>query len=640
MKKITIGLIAHVDSGKTTLSEAILYETGAIRSFGRVDKGESFLDSDPIERKRGITIYSKQANVICGNTDLTILDTPGHEDFLAETERTLNVLDYALFIISGTEGITERNRLIWKLLEAYDIPVIIFFNKMDRAECSAKALLKEARDKLSDRIISFSGERNDEFHDQMAMGSEEAMEEYLGNGQLSEDTILDLIADRKAFPAFFGSALRQEGIKELLAGLDELTLENDHSGQFGARVYDIRRDPSGTRLTFMRITGGSLKNKTVLPDGENESKINRIRIYSGHKYEIAQEVAAAEICAVEGLENSFAGQGFGSEEDAAPAFVLPSRKFRVILPEDRDPVLCFREFSQIEEEAPELSPEWIEPTKSIVIRSFGRVQLEVLGEVLKERFGLEAGFEELFVEMYEQLFIISEEMENTMLAVSDTAEEEIDEDDPAGIRPEDRIALGTDDVEAIIAGITRNSEGGKRGWKRKRRKSFGISDGSAPADSAMHGTGAKKPQAPAIFEPETADYLLIDGYNVIFAWEDLNELAGENLDAARISLLEKLCSWQALTGSEVIVVFDAYRVKGHITEVSDYLNIHVVFTAEAETADQYIEKFSNEHARKSKVAVVTSDGVEQIIIRGHGSALVSSREFKNRLETLLSAGLK
>ena len=632
MKKITIGLIAHVDSGKTTLSEAILYETGAIRSFGRVDKGESFLDNDPIERKRGITIYSKQANVVCGNTDLTILDTPGHEDFLAETERTLNVLDYALFIISGTEGVTERNRLIWKLLEAYNIPVIIFFNKMDRAECSADALLKEARDKLSDRIISFSGERNDAFYDQIAMGSEEAMEEYLGSGEVSEDTILDLIADRKAFPVFFGSALRQKGIKELLAGLDELTLENDQSEEFGSRVYDIRRDSAGTRLTFMRITGGSLKNKTMLPDGGNESKVNRIRIYSGHKYEIAQEVVAGEICAVEGLENSFAGQGFGIEEDSVPAFMMPSRKFRVTLPEDRDPVLCFRDFRQIEEEAPELAPEWIEPTRNIVISSFGRVQLEVLGELLKERFGLETGFEELSGEMYEQLFL-SPGPEDVV------PEETADTSGPEDAALEDAGALGTDDVEAIIAGITRNSECRKRGWKKKRRKSFGISDGSAPADSAMHGTGSKKP-VPAIFEPETADYLIVDGYNCVFAWEELSELANENLDAARISLLEKLCSWQALTGSEVIVVFDAYRVKGHVTEVSDYLNIHVVFTAEAETADQYIEKFSNEHARKSRVAVVTSDGVEQIIIRGHGSALVSSREFKNRLEVLLSASLK
>ena len=901
MKKITLGIVAHVDSGKTTLSEALLYRSGVLRSFGRVDKGESFLDTDSLERKRGITIYSKQAMLEYGDTSFTLLDTPGHADFSAEMERTLQVLDYALLLVSAPDGITGQGETLWKMLEDYEIPTFIFFNKMDQPGTDRKKLLAEAKARLSDGVVEFGkyinadstcGEDLEEFYDQIAMTDEDAMEGFLENGSVSEEKILDLIADRKIFPCFFGSALKQEGIDEILGGLDRLTLETDYPEEFGARVFKITRDASGKRLTMLKVTGGVLKNKSSLPDGEEISKINQIRIYSGEKFESVQEAGAGDVCTVEGLKESFAGQGFGYESQQILPLLAPVLRYRVILPRENDPVLCVENFKTVEEESPELSVEWDEDNKEIYVRVMGEVQLEVLTSVMEERFGLKVTFDtgeviyketitaptigvghfeplrhyaevhllmeplpegsglefqtmastDLLAKNWQRLILTHlEEREHKgvltgsaitdmritvvggkasknhteggdfrkatyravrqglmmtksrllepyyrfslrvpsenvgrvmndldrmkaefsapdirsetaafsgrvpVASLSDYAKElaaftqgkgslnlvpcgfgpchnpeeviEAKGYDPerdvrntpdsvfcaAGsgfIVPYDQvyehmhvsfeqdgfakdllagsgaavlsdavlkgfkkeksgsvseIYLGTEEVDKIISGISRSSGVDKHrtGWKRKRKKnSFGMADSAGVINSSMHGTGrssnskngpgstlgrAGTPVKTAIFQAENADYLLVDGYNVIFAWEDLNELARENMDAARITLMEKLCNWQALTGSQVICVFDAYRVKGHDTEISDYMNIHVVFTKEAETADQFIEKFAHEHGKKDKVAVVTSDGLEQIIIRGQGCALVSSREFKVKMESLFDS---
>lgn len=858
MKKINLGIIAHVDSGKTTLTEALLYQSGTRRQFGRVDKGESFLDGDPLERKRGITIYSKLAQFTFGDTEFTMLDTPGHVDFSAETERTLQVLDYALLMISAADGISGQSETLWNLLEKYKIPTFIFFNKMDQPGADRTRLLNQFRAELSDSAVDFSGyvhrsagEALDTFYDQVAMCDEAAMEEYLKSQSVCEETIQDMIAERKIFPCFFGSALKIDGIGNLIFGLDTLTLEREYPEEFGARVYKIMKGQDGSRLTFLKVTGGSLKNRDVLPDGGGEVKISQIRIYSGDRFSAVQEVSAGQICAVAGLSESFAGQGFGYESEEILPVLVPALRYRVVLAQGEDPALRIRDFRTLEEESPELSVSWDEKNAEIYVCVMGKVQLEILKSVLEERFGLAVSFdsgEVLYKETisapvrgvghfeplrhYAEVHLLIEPLpegsgveicsnirtdqlavnwqrlivthllekqhlgvltgspvtdvritavagkasvkhtsggdfrqavyravrQGLMMAESrllepyyrfslqipqeavgramtdlDRMKAEFSAPDaadgmavitgrvavaafgdysaeiaaytkgqgrvsfvPYGYgpchNPEEVIAgkgydpsadirntpdsvfcangsgyivtydkvyeymhipfsedsldldgqqtfhvnaakaartvskavLGTEDVDAILAGVSRKGEASaKPGWKRRsRNKGFGASDSAKIQDKIRYASQI------AVFSPENAEYLLVDGYNVIFAWEDLADLAGANMDSARISLQEILCNWQALHGCEVIVVYDAYRVKGHDTEHSDYQNIHVVFTKEAETADQYIERFAHDHGKKDRVAVVTSDGMEQIIIRGQGCALISSREFE------------
>ena len=853
MKKITLGIIAHVDSGKTTLSEALMYETGAIRKLGRVDKGDTLLDGNSMERKRGITIYSKQAAFEYGESRFTLLDTPGHSDFSAEMERTLQVLDYAILLISAADGIKGQSETLWRLLAEYNIPVFIFFNKMDQLDQKNSGRLKllaEVKSRFSDGAIDFGSVRDEKFYDQLGMCGEEAMEEFLETGKVSEDLIRQMIAERKVFPCFFGAALRQEGIEGLLKGLDELTLQEEYPEEFGARAFKIIRDDSGKRLTMMKITGGVLKNKAVLPDGGSESKVNQIRVYFGDKFTAANEACAGDICAVDGLKESFAGQGFGFEAETILPILAPVLSYRVVLPYGADPVLCLPYFKTLEEESPELKVRWDEEHKEISVQVMGQVQLEILTSVLDERFNLDVSFDtgkvlyketicapvtgvghfeplRHYAEVHLRLeplplgsgIIVDSEVstdvlaknwqrliithicekehrgvltgspltdvkititagrasarhtdggdfrqatyrairqglmmaENSLLepyyrfilnipsdcvgramtdmermgaqfqapmieeneaimtgrvpvaALGDYARElavytkglgrisvaadgygkchnpqEVIEErgyDPTAdlrntpdsvfcangsgfIVPYDQVYdymhipfegeeggyeaaafagkereerwLGTEEVDAIISRISgaNASSAGRRGWKIRKKKyaGFGSKDGAVSPDSRMHGSSNVKKVA--IFPPEQADYLLVDGYNVIFAWEELADLARANMDSARISLEEILCNFQAVMGFQVIVVYDAYRVQGHVTEYFDRQNIHIVFTREAETADQYIEKFAHDNGKKYRVAVVTSDGLEQIIIRGQGCALVSSREFR------------
>ena len=857
MKKITIGIVAHVDSGKTTLSEAMLYLSGGIRKLGRVDKGDSFLDTDTMERKRGITIFSKQARFSFGETEFTLIDTPGHADFSAETERALRVLDYAVLLISAEDGIKGQTKILWQLLSSYQIPVFLFFNKMDRPGADREALFAAVRDLTQDAAVDLSVP----FDEQAALCSEEAMEEFLETDSVSDETIRTLTAQRKLFPCLFGSALRTDGVEDLLRALDRFTQPRDYPAEFSASVYKIMRDTDGAKLTLVKITGGSLKTKTALPDGEKESKINQIRFYSGEKYTQADEAFAGDVCVLTGLKESFAGQSFGAGETSSKTILSPVLNYRVIAEEPSDPVKLLPVFKTLEEESPELSVSWDEDKKDIYVSLMGLMQLEVLSSVLKERFQISVSFDTgnvLYKETiaapaigvghfeplrhYAEVHLLLEPLERgaglvfesnvssdrlsknwqrlilthlkerqhrgvltgspitdmkiTLVAgkahlkhteggdfrqatyravrqglmmtesillepfyrfslevpqanigkalldldqmqaeftapefqegselqvingrgpvsslkdypaelasytkgqgslrlipdgygLCHNAEEVIAEKayDPqsdlrntadsvfcfhgaghiipydevyaymhlafdgtdarapeeilsskeaaAAARTASKAALGTDEVDAIIRGI---SSSGSRSSK-KRKKSFGE---ETPSGNAKN-TGARKVRIsglsgkPSVFPLEEADLTLVDGYNVIFAWEELSALAKENIDSARDALIDTLSKYASMVHGDVIAVFDAYKVKGRAGENTRQQDIQIVYTAEEQTADQYIERFANENAGKKRIAVITSDGVEQVVASAQGCMLLSSREFKARFDAL------
>ena len=862
MKKITIGIIAHVDSGKTTLSEALLFLNGAIRSFGRVDKGASFLDNDSLERKRGITIYSKQARFSTENTEFVLIDTPGHADFSAEMERTLQVLDYCILLISASDGKRGQTESCVRLIKEYKIPTFVFFNKMDQEGADKTNLFNSFKTDFTQDAVDFSlcGEK---LHDQIAMLSEKAMEEFLEEGRVSDDEIRNLILNQKLFPCFFGSALKQEGVKELIKALDLYTVPKKYPDKFGARVYKIMRDSDGSRLTLIKITGGTLANKALLKDGDGESKINQIRIYSGNRFTLRDSVSSGEICAVTGLKESYAGQGFGIEEKNILPLVMPVLSYSVIISDDndaalKDPLKILPFFKTLEEENPELKVAWDEDTKEISICVMGEVQLEVLTTLLKERFNLNVSFgtgrvmyRETIMEAsvgvghfeplrhYAEVHLLLEplppgsglvfkaalstdvlaknwqrlilthlsekqhrgvlmgapitDMKITLVAGRahlkhteggdfrqavyravrqglmmntskllepyyrfvlevpsacvgraladldrlgaefsspdlDTAKgvsiitgkgpvsalkdypKEIAaytkglgiinlaadgygdcknaEDvvmakgyDPCAdlrntpdsvfcahgagmvvpydevydhmhlplagsgiggfegtlkgtpeeyeikeknVRPaSENYSLGTEEIDAIIAGISRVNQAKRPANNYKKR--------FAEEDKPKAARQPEKAKA-HVFAVEDADCILVDGYNVIFAWPELSSLARENIDSARDALIDACSNFKAMTSAEMILVFDAYRVKAHMTEHVNYGNVKVVYTGEVETADHFIERYTNERAKKEKIVVVTSDGVEQVVTRGQGARLISSREFKTMVE--------
>ncbi len=857
MKNITIGIIAHVDSGKTTLSEAILYQTGAIRSLGRVDKGTSFLDNNELERRRGITIYSKQARFAWKDTQFTLIDTPGHADFSAELERSLQVLDYAVLMISAIDGIKGQTHTVWKMLTEYNIPTFIFFNKMDQSGADRVVLWNTFKKTFTSDIADFTAKRIDETYDQVAMCSEIAMNSYLETGSVEEKTIADLIESRRLFPCFFGSALKQDGIIELLDALDKYTKAKIYPTEFGARVYKILRDSDASRVTMMKITGGSLKARAVLPDGADESKINQIRFYNGAKFITKEEAGAGEICAVTGLKESYAGQGFGIESGKTMPLMIPILCYRVILPQGDDPVKVLPAFKAIEEEIPELSVSWDEDRREISVSIMGEVQLEILTAILRERYNIEAAFdtgEVMYKETiaspvvgvghfeplrhYAEVHLLLEplptgsglqfasrvstdmlaknwqnlimthltekthkgvltgspitDMKITLIAgkahtkhteggdfrqavyravrqglmmaesillgpyyrftleipasgigralndldrlkaafsapeldssgetafisgrgavsllkdypreisaytqgtghitfandgydICHNAEEVVlskcydpqadirntpdsvfcshgsgvvvpydevydhmhlsldgtedndpDESEriPARARERD-INLGTEEIDAIIARISMSNSKDKKKpgtWKKR----FGDKDITGAARMQESSTAAKKIN---VFPIEEADCVIADGYNIIFAWPELSELARENLDSARDALIDILSGFQSMISGKVLAVFDAYRVKNHTAERMVLQDVQIIYTGEDETADQFIEKYTNSVGKKSKIAVVTSDGLEQVIIRGQGCMLISSREFRNLIDRLKS----
>lgn len=834
MGKIVVGILAHVDAGKTTLSEGMLYTAGAIRTMGRVDNRDAFLDTYALERERGITIFSKQAVFPLGTTQVTLLDTPGHVDFSPEMERTLQVLDYAILVISGADGVQGHTRTLWNLLRRYEIPTFVFVNKMDQEGTDAEVLLQELKNVLEEGCVDFSTKRDAHFYEETAVCSEDALEEFLETGRLKKETLQELFLERQLFPCFFGSALRLEGVKEFLEQMQELIKVPAYPETFAAKVFKIARDEAGNRLTYLKITGGSLKVKAVI-EGQ---KVNQIRIYSGEKYEAVNEVEAGSICAVTGLSDTYPGEGFGAEQGTYLPVLEPVLNYQVIPTEGDDPILLLPKLRELEEEEPQLHIVWEEALQEIHVQLMGEVQLEVLKTLIYERFGAEVEFGQgniLYKETiqntvegvghfeplrhYAEVHLLLEPGEpgSGVQCMSVCSEDLLDRNWQRLIlthlmETEHRGVLTgapiTDIRITLVSGKAhlKHTEGGdfrqavyravRQGLKQadsvllepyyeyrlelpsenvgramtdieRMHGTFGLPQteadrtiltGMAPVSTmrdyqkevhaytrgngtlqctlkgyapchnteevlaatgydserdtlhptgsvfCAHGAGFLVPwyevkeymHLPSIMQEKPSDspeekqtayrvsketdawidteevdriiaqsvgankkqktlpkkkvpeyykstskpkkqevreeYLLVDGYNVIFAWEDLKDLAQVSIDGARGKLLDVLCDYQGMKKCNLIVVFDAYRVQGHKTEISTYHNIHVVFTKEAETADQYIEKFAHENGKKYNVTVATSDGLEQIIIRGQGCRLLSARELKDEIE--------
>ena len=843
MKKLVFGILAHVDAGKTTLSEAMLYLSGRIRKLGRVDHRDAFLDTDTLERERGITIFSKQAVFSLGDDcEATLLDTPGHVDFSAEMERVLSVLDCAVLVVSGTDGVQAHTLTLWRLLDRYRIPTFLFINKMDAPGTDRGALLSALRNRLGGTFADFGASQEQLFED-AALSDEGAMEYYLENGALSDDMLRDLVAQRKLFPCCFGSALQLDGVAELLELLERYTPRPTYGNAFSARVFKVARDNQGKRLTHLKVTGGSLRVKQLLSGGSGESaweeKIDQIRIYSGTKFEAVDEVSAGSVCAVTGLDHTACGDGLGAEPQGQSPSLAPVLNYQLLLPDGVDAHTALDKLRRLQEEDPLLHIDWNARLQEIHIRLMGQIQLEVLRRVIHERFGIAAEFGTgsiiyketiaapvLGVGHYEPLrhyaevhLLLEPLPRGSGLQFATTvSEDDLDRNWQRLILTHlmEKTHLGvltcspiTDLKLTLIAGRAhlKHTEGGdfRQATYRAIRQGLmsaesvllepwydfrlelpaeclgrAINDiqqmggrfdapetmgdttllcGSAPvsamgdywqtvtaytrglgrltcsvrdyepchnaeevisaigyeaerdtensADSVFcdHGAGfvvkwnevpamahlspgislkeqedespspvvrrrtvsyassrEEEKELQAIYErtygevkrrdfqprpkpaegtlrrtvpprPTGPEYLLVDGYNIIHAWDELKEMAKTNLEAARRMLMDILCNYQGFKKCIVILVFDAYRVKGNPGSVEHWNNIHVVYTKEAETADTYIERATYDLAREHRVRVATSDNLEQMIILGHGAVRLSAKEFREEIET-------
>ena len=842
-KQIVLGILAHVDSGKTTLSEAMLYRAGVTRRLGRVDHKDAFLDTDALEKARGITIFSKQALLTAGDTDITLLDTPGHVDFSTETERTLQVLDYAVLVVSGTDGVQSHTETLWRLLRRYHVPTFVFVNKMDLPGMERQELLAQLNRRLGEGFVDFGAEQADR-DEALALCDENLMDRMLDAGQLQDADLIPAIARRHVFPCWFGAALKLEGVDALLDGLDRYTRPAPALEAFGAKVFKVSQDEQGARLTWLRVTGGELKVKAQLTgeaDGEPwAEKANQLRLYSGAKYTLAEAIGPGQVCAVTGLTKARPGEGLGAERDSDLPVLEPVLSYQVLLPEGADVHAALGKLHRLEEEEPQLHVVWNEALGEIHVQLMGEIQLEVLRSLLAERFGLKVEFGPGGI-LYKET--ITEPMEGVghyeplrhyaevhlkleplprgsgMQFAADCREEVLDKNWQRLVLThlEEKQHLGvltgsplTDVKITLIAGRAhlKHTEGGdfRQATYRAVRQGLMLAksqllepwyafrlevpaenigramsdiqrmegtfdppesgeetavltgfapvstmrsypmevvsytrgrghlsltldgyrpchnaqeviaaigyepehDLDNPADSVFcaHGAGfvvpwdqvrshmhvdsgwgkstrpeqeAAVPQRRAmayratleedaellkIFErtygpikrdplaafrpvqkrerPDFAaeqweiapEYLLVDGYNIIFAWDELNALSKESLDAARHKLMDILCNYQGFQKCVLILVFDAYRVPGSPGSIEQYHNIHVVYTKEAETADMFIERVTHEIGRNRRVRVATSDGMEQIIILGHGALRVSARMFHEEVQNV------
>ena len=842
-KQIVLGILAHVDSGKTTLSEAMLYRAGVTRRLGRVDHKDAFLDTDALEKARGITIFSKQALLTAGDTDITLLDTPGHVDFSTETERTLQVLDYAVLVVSGTDGVQSHTETLWRLLRRYHVPTFVFVNKMDLPGMERQELLAQLNRRLGEGFVDFGAEQADR-DEALALCDENLMDRMLDAGQLQDADLIPAIARRHVFPCWFGAALKLEGVDALLDGLDRYTRPAPALEAFGAKVFKVSQDEQGARLTWLRVTGGELKVKAQLTgeaDGEPwAEKANQLRLYSGAKYTLTEAIGPGQVCAVTGLTKARPGEGLGAERDSDLPVLEPVLSYQVLLPEGADVHAALGKLHRLEEEEPQLHVVWNETLGEIHVQLMGEIQLEVLRSLLAERFGLEVEFGPGGI-LYKET--ITEPMEGVghyeplrhyaevhlkleplprgsgMQFAADCREEVLDKNWQRLVLThlEEKQHLGvltgsplTDVKITLIAGRAhlKHTEGGdfRQATYRAVRQGLMLAksqllepwyafrlevpaenigramsdiqrmegtfdppesgeetavltgfapvstmrsypmevvsytrgrghlsltldgyrpchnaqeviaaigyepehDLDNPADSVFcaHGAGfvvpwdqvrshmhvdsgwgkstrpeqeAAVPQRRAmayratleedaellkIFErtygpikrdplaafrpvqkrerPNFAaeqweiapEYLLVDGYNIIFAWDELNALSKESLDAARHKLMDILCNYQGFQKCVLILVFDAYRVPGSPGSIEQYHNIHVVYTKEAETADMFIERVTHEIGRNRRVRVATSDGMEQIIILGHGALRVSARMFHEEVQNV------
>lgn len=845
MKKIVVGILAHVDSGKTTLSEAMLYHSGAISKLGRVDSKNSFLDTFSLERSRGITIFSKQALLKYKETDITLIDTPGHVDFSAETERTLQVLDYAILVISATDGVQSHTQTLWKLLAKYKVPCFIFFNKTDLDGADKDVVLYQLKSKLSDGCVDFTLPY-DELNENIALCDDVLLEKYEEDSLGKQDVIL-AIKNRKVFPCMFGSALKLDGVDAFMDLINDYTEQPQYGSDFGAKVYKISED-KGQRLTMMKITGGTLKVKEILKSEKNinSEKVNQIRLYSGEKFTAVDEATAGTVCAVTGITFTNSGDGLGVEDSSSNPMLTPVLTYTVNVPDGTDAHTVLSDMRILEAEDPQLKVEWNERYSEIHVKLMGDIQLEVLQTLFADRFGINISFGKgsiIYKETIEEavegvghfeplrhyaevhLLLKPGKRGSGLVFKTDCKEDVLDKNWQRLILTHlyEKTHIGVltgspiTDMEIILKSgkaHPKHTEGGDfrqatyRAVRQGLRSAKSIllepyydfvleipnenvgramSDiqlmhgtfnppeldgemsvltGSAPVsamcdyagtvrqytrgvgklsctlkgyepchnaeeviaefdynpdsdtdnncDSVFCSKGAgynvkwdevkshmhlpsilstpkseyaptrsasrmsnnadkndlfaldkelmeifeqtygkikhknpnnshftftektekqnpkKMPKAPKYEAPE---YLLVDGYNVIFSWDNLKKLADSSIDGARNALINILCNYQGYKRCEVIVVFDAYKVKGNHREIEKVNNITVVYTKEAETADMYIEKASLDLAKKHKVRVVTSDALEQVIILGNGALRVSSREFQGEVKS-------
>ena len=846
MKQTVVGILAHVDSGKTTLSEAMMYISGAIKKLGRVDHKDSFLDNFQLERDRGITIFSKQAVMQYDDTRFTLLDTPGHVDFSAETERTLQVLDYAILVVSGTNGVQSHTVTLWRLLGKYRIPCFIFVNKMDMDGAEKDVVLADLKDKLSERCVDFS-DNPDALYENIALCDERLLEEFDASGIIGDKSIASAIEKRRVFPCLFGSALKLDGVEEFLRLLVRFTAAKRYGEEFAARVYKISEDKQGGRLTWMKITGGKLKVRDILKSDRNtdNEKVSQIRIYSGEKFSAPDEVESGTVCAVTGIGFTRPGDGLGAEGDGILPVLEPVLTYSVQLPEGIDAHTALSKLRILEAEDPQLKVVWNERYGEIQMQLMGEIQLEILRSIIGERFGFSVGFgqgriiyKETVADIVEgvghfeplrhyaevHLLLKPLKRDSGLVFKTECPEDDLDKNwqrlilthlyekthlgvltgSPVtdieivlkagrahpkhteggdfrqatyravrqGLRsaqslllepvfrftlsvPAENIGRAMNDITrmsgtfdppetdgntATLSGTAPVSE--MRGYNKELiqythgagRLSTAFkgyepchnaeeviaaigydadSDLDNTADSVFcsHGAGhtvkwnevpqhmhlpsvlrdkqaelspapssrdlsryksqkdifaldkelmsifeqtygpvrrkqysepkryktveydpkKKKKNLPADFNG--VEYVLVDGYNVIHAWDHLRELVTEHMEVARNLLINTLCNYQGYKKCELILVFDAYRIKGHQREVEKFSNITIVYTKEAETADMYIERASYKLAKNNRVRVVTSDGMEQLIILGNGAIRVSAREFYDEIKT-------
>ncbi len=841
MNKFVIGILAHVDSGKTTLSEALLYKTGEIRKIGRVDHQDAFLDTHKIEKERGITIFSHQATMNFKNSFVTLLDTPGHVDFSAEMERTLSVLDYAILVISGLDGVQNHTETLWKLLGHYNIPTFIFINKMDITTKTKDELLNDIKYKLSDNCFDFTDDNFDEeFYENIAVCNDEMMEEFLASNNISAEKIKNAVCLGEIFPCVFGSALKLEGVERLIDILDTYMIRKKKNDKFGAKIFKITEDEQGVRLTHLKVTGGNLKVKTLIDtkDKNNEyrsEKINQIRIYSGSKFITVDEASEGTVCAVSGLSKSFAGQGLGFEIDCDAFVSEPVLNYKVDILDNTDVHTVLTKFRELEQEETMLNIVWNEFLQEIHVSLMGEIQLEVLKQIFSDRYNIKIDFgqgnivyretiEDTVEGMghyeplrhYAEVHLILEPLKSgSGVVIEANCSEDILEKNWQRLiltHLKEKTHLGVltgspiTDIKITLASgkaHLKHTEGGdfrqatyravRHGLKKAKSillepfysflievplemtgrvmtdinnmggefeppetlGEFTVIKGNAPVSkmrdyhkeiiSFTHGKGRincnikgyyrchneeeviknigyefehdtqntadsvfcangsgftvkwdeaenymhlesvlkeknegdfdvkitenkvrsyvdsleEDKELMKIFErtygpikrnfysamhtkkevkenpikykasPKKKDgsYLLVDGYNIIFAVDDLKTLAENNLDLARGKLITLLCNYRAFIESEIIVVFDAYKVKNNLGEVEKAGNISVVYTKEAETADRYIEKVSKELSKNYFVRVATSDSLEQLIIFGSGAYRITAEAF-------------
>ena len=839
MRRLTTGILAHVDAGKTTLTEAMLYVTGAIRALGRVDHGDAFLDTQELERERGITIYAKQAILRRGELELTLVDTPGHVDFSAETERALQVLDCAILVVSAPDGVQGHTETLWRLLEEAGVPVFVFVNKMDQTNPGKAELLRQLENRLGQGFVDMADPQAR--GEGAALCSEELMERYLSGEELTREELAALVVQRQLFPVYFGAALQAEGVEQLLDGVEAYTLEPEWPQDFGARVFKITRDDRGERLTWLKVTGGRLRVREMLCGPDWEEKINQIRLYSGAKFTAPDAAPAGTVCAVTGLTHTWAGEGLGAEENWTGPRLEPVLSYQVIPPEGVDAATLLERLRRLEEEDPQLQVEWEPHTQQVRVKLMGQVHREVLERELRRRFALDVTFGPgsiVYLETiagavegvghfeplrhYAEVHLLLEPLERGAGIQIDTLcpEDVLDgnwqrlilthlvEKQHLGVLtgspitdvkltlltgkghlkhteggdfrqatyravrqglmmgesillepwytfrlevPGESVGRAMTDVQrmcgelegpqmrgetAVLTGSLPVSEVGDY-WSQVAAYTQGRGrfscrlDGYRPCHNTPqvvegrgydpdrdvdnpsgsvfcdHGSGvyipwnevrahmhvdsgwrpAGEPPVPAqpqvrpsrgyasqvaldkeleeIFartygavkprafhsvkpvskpkekpwkglKPRTGkDYLLVDGYNIIHAWEELSALAREDLDGARAKLIDLLRNYQSWRGCQVIVVFDAYKIKGGKGSVEQLGDLYVVYTKEAETADMYIERTTYQLSRDNRVRVATSDGLEQMIILGHGAVRMSAAELKYEVDQVM-----